>query len=158
MNGAKMELENLIGTKLAPVQFGASKEWKYWEHKTFNIHRAIVHWVPSEPISNLAEIKEKVRSKITKHFKRSWWRGFGFGVVAEFNTPPGNLNDTRELVDKFDNSKGTWQWHLFLDHQSQLVICAHTWVAGYLSPIFESLVSHYEQRGYEIHLPNENDT
>ncbi len=125
------------------------EDWTLWEHKTLNIHRAILHW---SPISKLTypDISEAVRNKINKKFKVSWWRGFAYGIIIDVPSMPDGIDIIDDSIDTRDNKNGTWQWIVLECLEPKSIVAVHTWMSGFLTPIYESLLSNYRSQGYEV--------
>lgn len=122
--------------------------WTFWEHKTLNIHRAIIH--SSNTDQTYPEISMSVRNKIDEKFKVSWWRGFGYGAIIDVPTLPNDNETIEDSIDTRDNKNGTWQWIILVCQEPKSIIAVHTWMAGFLTPIYEALISSYRAEGYEV--------
>lgn len=154
-------LKSTFGGKMNPTKFEIIEQsfpkynrldedhWTLWEHKTINMHRAILHWSNE---SNLAypAISDAIRNKIAEKYKVSWWRGFGFGVIIDVPTLPADVDTIDDSIDARDNNKGTWQWTILVCQEPKSIIAVHTWIAGFLTPIYEALLERYRIEGYEI--------
>ena len=75
----------------------SNDEWSVWEHKTWNIHRGVLCWRPMHEELTIDELATTVREKVERSFKRSWWRGFGFGVLVVLDAKP----DAFKIVDQY---------------------------------------------------------
>lgn len=124
-------------------------DWVLWEHKTLNIHRAILQWTPQAKLPYSA-IHEQLRNKISEEYKVSWWRGFGFGVILNVHSIPDRIELIEDTVDIRDNRKGTCQWVIIVCQEPKFVIAVHTWMSTFLTPIYESLIAHYQDQGYNV--------
>lgn len=125
------------------------EDWTLWEHKTLNIHRAILHWEPAAELSYPA-MSEAVRNKIDETYKISFWRGFAYGVIIDISYMPDKIDMIAESIDTRDNNKGTWQWVILICSETKSIIAIHTWVAGFLTPIYEAVLSSYASLGYKV--------
>nr|NJM04325.1 hypothetical protein [Desulfobacula sp.] len=124
-------------------------DWTLWEHKTFNIHRAILYW-PNKSDQTYPEMSDAIRNKIYEKFKVSWWRGFGYGAIIKVPTIPNGIDKIDDSIDIRDNQNGTWQWTILVCQESNSIIAVHTWMAGFLTPIYEALLNSYRTEGYEV--------
>src|SRR5262249_51214192 len=52
--------------------------------------------------------------------------------------------------DSYENSKGTMQWVVLLSGDGHAATGVHTWVEGFLSPVYRSILQRLQQRGYQI--------
>lgn len=123
--------------------------WTLWEHKTLNIHRAILFW-SNKIDQTYIEMSDTIRNKINQQIKVSWWRGFGYGVVIEVPVMPKGIENIDISIDTRSNKNGTWQWIILVCNNPKCVIAVHTWMAGFLTPIYEMLLNSYRNEGYEV--------
>ena len=124
-------------------------DWTLWEHKTLNIHRAILHWSPASKVSYPA-INEAVTNKIAEKYKVSWWRGFAYGVIIDVSSIPDQVEMIDASIDTKGNTNGTWQWVILICSETKSVIAIHTWMAGFLTPIYEAVLTRYSSMGYDV--------
>jgi hypothetical protein len=143
-----MDVNTHIGNKLQVINIDIGREWLLWEHKAFNIHRAVIHWDASKLKLTLSDIQKNVRDLIKRQFKVRFWRGFGFGTVVALAELPYDISAFEKSVDQRDNRQGTWQWIILIDNNSKKYLSNHTWAKGYLTPIYESILSNLESNGY----------
>ena len=144
-----MLLNAILETKLRHDPARSSGDWRVWEHKTLNIHRGVLCWRPAEEPATYGGVSAAVRAKVAECFKRSWWRGFGFGVVVELDRMPAGIEAADDDVDTRDNRKGTWQWSVLAFRQPQVALGVHTWTHGYLTDVYAGLLAHYQSQGYQ---------
>lgn len=142
------DLDKIFSTKLKPLCNDTKDNLRVWEHKTFNIHRAILHYRFETECKEYDEIGDLVRKEINDRFKVSWWRGLGYGVVIEELALDGEKDDFLKYIDEKDNPKGTWQWLIIKNTQDKKIIGIHTWALGYLTSIFIETIRYYRHEGY----------
>ena len=123
--------------------------WTFWEHKTINIHRSILHWSANSELSYPA-ISDAVRVKIKEKYKASWWRGFAYGAIIDVPTTPDGIDNIGESIDNRDNKNGAWQWIILVCQESKSVVAIHTWTVGFLTPIYEAIIARYRSDGYNV--------
>ena len=54
-----MDIFPHIGKRLKKINVDFGREWSLWEYKTFNIHRAIVHWNAPNLQPTMEDIQKK---------------------------------------------------------------------------------------------------
>lgn len=143
-------LPEFISGRLKPLATDLPSPWRLWQHKTFNIHRGVVHW---DTTSNRAaspsvdQMRDEVRAVVRDWFRPSWWRGFGFGAIVSLAVADDSLQRVVDLVDVRNDAKGTWQWIVlyFPDCQAAVGVC--TWTEGYLAPVYRNLLTAFEANG-----------
>jgi len=110
--------------------------WRFWELRTLNMHRVVGLLQPYRQFADARDFELHVREAVARHFKCSWWRGMGFGVVAQGAAVPLRAADLKLLVDVRENSKGTLQWVILVSAERDLALGVHTWMETYLSPVY----------------------
>ena len=80
--------------------------WTFWELRTLNMHRVVGLLREDRPLSDAHALETSIRGAVSRHFKRSWWRGMGFGVVAQVATLPLKADD---LIDSLMPILGGWR-------------------------------------------------
>ena len=126
----------------------SNDEWSVWEHKTWNVHRGVLCWRPMLEDLTIDELATTVREKVERSFKRSWWRGFGFGVLVVLDAKPDAFKIIDQFIDTRENAKGTWQWVILVFPKANVAVGVHTWTAGYLSSVFQGLLNAWEATGF----------
>ena len=145
-----VSLDHILEAKLRHDPARSSDAWGVWEHKTLNMHRGVLHWRPRDAPAAYGDVTSAVRAKVAECFKRSWWRGFGFGVVVELDRMPAGIEAADDDIDTRDNRKGTWQWSVLAFREPQVALGIHTWTHGYLTEVYTLLLAHYESQGYRV--------
>lgn len=145
-----MQIRELLEQRLKPCTEIPDSEWQVWEHKTLNMHRAVLEWTPHRALRNYGEVSGSIRAEVARRFKVSWWRGMGFGAVVYLPFPPDEMATCVDDIDVRQNSKGTWQWSIFVLKESRAVLGVHMWMSGYLSSVYELVLSQCETEGYQV--------
>jgi hypothetical protein len=143
-----MSVEEVLQSKLC-IRESSIEECQVWEHKTFNTHRGVLHLRFTESQS-LFQMSETVTQRVSELFRVSWWRGFGFGAVLESPNIPEDVATIDSYIHTRAKSKATWQWIILTCPTAETAIGVHTWVEGYLTPVFRRLLDHYESLGYQV--------
>jgi hypothetical protein len=144
----KHELSELTAGKLQLCGDVREANWHCWEKRSLNLHRvvALCTYAPAAA----RDLETQVRETLGGHFRCAWWRGLGFGVVIEIRDVVGFPEEYRPLVDGRANPKGTWQWVILVSRARRRAWGLHTWLEGYLSPIYRGLLGRLEEQGFEI--------
>jgi hypothetical protein len=145
-----MQIADILSQRLNRIQASSDAEWQVWEHKTFNIHRAVLEWTPGGTGRTYAEMSPAIRAEVARRLKVSWWRGMGFGIVVHLAAVPQGLEACLDDIDGRANSRGTWQWSVFVLERNRAAIGAHMWMSGYLSVVYNALLQVCELEGYQI--------
>jgi hypothetical protein len=59
-------------------------------------------------------------------------------------------DDLKILVDEYENNKGTMQWVILLTGDAPKATGVHTWVEGFLSPVYRAVLQALSDSGYQI--------
>ncbi len=124
-------------------------DWSFWERKNLNLHRVVAAWRRGDGITDVAGVRESVRTAIGRHFRRAWWRGLAFGAAVEVDSIGVDPMDLAELVDGRENVHGTWQWVALVARDGR-ALGVHTWIEGYLSPVYLRLLERLRSQGFEV--------
>lgn len=84
--------------------------WTFWELRTLNRHRVVGLANPYRPFADAHDLETEIREVVARHFKRAWWRGMAYGVVADVAGISLGPDDLKTLVDVRENSRGDLQW------------------------------------------------
>jgi len=144
----RREIPELIRGRLRARDDLRETDWLFWEKRNLNLHRvvALCTYAPS----SASELETRVRDTLGRHFRCAWWRGLGFGAVLEVRDIAGFPEEFAPLVDGRANPKGTWQWLVLVSRQGRAACGLHTWVAGFLSPVYQELLIRLALHGYEV--------
>jgi hypothetical protein len=123
--------------------------WTFWELRTINRHRVIGLLAEPRTYSDTAALGGEIRAAIGRHFKRAWWRGLGFGVVAIVETT-WTPDDIATLVDDRENPQGVLQWLVTASPDGRHAVGAHTWERVFLSPAYTAILDALATGGYQV--------
>ena len=124
--------------------------WAFWELRNLNMHRVVGLLRADEPVSDIAHLDANFRGVLERTFKRAWWRGIAWGVVADIGPLSVRPDDLKVLVDGRENAKGTMQWVVLVDGGAHRVTGVHTWVEGYLGPVYRAVLHSLADRRFQI--------
>jgi hypothetical protein len=124
--------------------------WAFWELRNINMHRVVGLFRPDGPIVDVGTLNTTLRDALARNFKRAWWRGIAYGVVADAGAFSPAPDDLKVLVDSYENTKGTMQWVVLVDASSRKVTGVHNWIEGYLGPVYRAVLQSLASQGYQI--------
>jgi len=124
--------------------------WTFWELRTLNMHRVVGLAGEYRQFADARDLEAEIRGVLTRNFKRAWWRGIAYGVVAEVSAISLSPGDLKLLVDIRENNKGTLQWVILAASHVQTALGVHTWIEGYLSPVYRDILQALAARGYQV--------
>lgn len=142
------ELGELVAGRLSPRADIREPDWSFWEKRNLNLHRVVALCRYAPPTAR--ELAARCRDTLGLHFRCAWWRGLGFGVVVELRDAAGFPDEYLPLVDGRANAQGTWQWVILVSRARRLAWGLHTWIEGYLSPVYRGLLNRLEEQGFAI--------
>jgi len=122
----------------------------FWEVRNLNMHRVVGFPRVERSFADAHGLDAEIRSVLSRNFKRSWWRGIAYGVVASVGTLSLTPDDLRILIDVRENAKGTLQWVILVTSDGREAIGVHTWVEGYLSSVYRAILRALAERGCQI--------
>jgi hypothetical protein len=132
--------------------------WAFWELRNINMHRVVGLFRPDIPIVDVGTLNTTLRDGLARNFKRAWWRGIAYGVVADAGSFSPTTDDLKVLVDSYENTKGTMQWVVLVDGQAHKVTAVHNWIEGYLGPVYRAVLQSLAAQGYQINsVMKDND-
>jgi hypothetical protein len=142
-------ISSVVDGKLSDRGDLSEPSWRFWERRNLNMHRLVGQW--SLPRSlEATELGAEARAAIGRHFRRAWWRGLAWGVVVEVPDIALTPADVKELIDVRENTRGTWQWLVLVSPARKTVLASHTWIEGYLSPVYRGLLGQLQERAFQI--------
>jgi hypothetical protein len=143
-------MEFNFDTKLMTPKTPVSREtWRTWEKKTFNIHRGVIDWNIRGHCNSIEEIAARIRAGVKTEFHPGWLRGFGFGAILRFVDAPIDIANICHHVDTLNKKNGVWQWVIVCFDEEKVALVIHTWLQGYLRPVYESLMGQLSASGYQ---------
>ena len=124
--------------------------WTFWELRNINMHRVVGLLKEQRRFADPHDLETEIRGTIARNFKRAWWRGLAYGVVAEVTPISWNPDDLKVLVDIYESSKGVLQWVVLVSHDDRTAIGVHTWEEAYLSFVYRSALGSLAAAGYRV--------
>jgi hypothetical protein len=124
--------------------------WTFWELRTLNVQRVVGFLTEHRQFADARDLEAGIREIISRHFKRSWWRGMALGVVAEVRAISLSADDLKLLVDIRENASGTLQWVILVESQARVALGVHTWMETYLSPVYRGTLRALAETGYQV--------
>lgn len=124
--------------------------WTFWELRTLNMHRVVGYVNGHRQPTNARDLEAEIRGVVSRKFKRAWWRGMAYGVVAEVAAISLSTDDLKILVDLRENSKGTLQWVILVASHARVALGVHTWMEGYLSPVYRGTLQALAEAGCKV--------
>jgi hypothetical protein len=124
--------------------------WTFWERRTLNIHRVVGLSRADRRFTDARALDTELRATFARNFTRAWWRGIAYGAVVNVGTLTLTPDDLKILVDEYENEKGTMQWVILLTGDAPKATGVHTWIEGFLSPVYRSVLQALSDSGYQI--------
>jgi hypothetical protein len=143
----KIDIPANLLTRKAPK---AHSDWAIWEKKNLNIHRGLIG-LNAPRIDSIHSLAEQIRLGVREEFKPNWFRGFGFGTIIGFKEVPSDFAEICQHIDTRNKKNGVWQWAVVVLQEDKVAIAIHTWLHGYLRPVYDSILQQLEQSGYQCH-------
>jgi hypothetical protein len=125
---------------------GRSAAQSMWRRKTKNIFRGVFELDCTG--SSSGQISERVLKTVEVEYEPGFLVPFAFGVVLHFTSEAPTPSQLEHLVDDRARKRGTWQWLVVVDQTRKEAYGIHMWANGYLTPVFEALLKHFEGQGY----------
>ena len=123
--------------------------WTFWELRTLGIHRVVALNERQTPVPDASALDLEIRA-VSRHFQRAWWRGLAYGVAVDVPSLQMDAEQLETLVDVHDNRKGALQWVILVARSSSLAMGCHTWIEGYLSPVYRAILRGLEEQGFNV--------
>ena len=124
--------------------------WTFWELKNLNIHRVVGLRQAGLNVRDARALDAELRGALARNFKRAWWRGIAYGVIVDVGSLTLSPDDLKILVDAYENNKGDMQWVILLAGDARQATGIHTWIEGFLSPVYRDLLQQLQNNGYQI--------
>jgi hypothetical protein len=118
--------------------------------RNLNMHRVVGLLGAHQPFADAGDLEAAIRGAIARNFKRAWWRGLAYGVVAEVAATSWSPDDLKGMVDIYENSKGVLQWVILTAVDDRAAIAVHTWMESYLSPVYRDTLAGLTAVGYGV--------
>ena len=149
------DLSSIVGAAAARRKLGLRHDlgetgWIFWELRTLNRHRAVGYWKDNRRLTDARVLESEIRDAMSHNFKRSWWRGFAYGVVRELDAITWSPDDLKWLVDIHENPKGVLQWVILIANDRRSATGVHTWMEVYLSPVYREILQALTTAGYDV--------
>ncbi|MCC6511477.1 MAG: hypothetical protein IT423_20425 [Pirellulaceae bacterium] len=125
-------------------------KWALWEKKNLNIHRGLIG-INSPPVKSIHDLARQVREGVRDEFRPNWFRGFGFGTIIRFQEVPSDFSEICQHIDTRNKKGGVWQWAVVCLEEDKVAIAIHTWLHGYLRPVYDSVLEQLAANGYQCH-------
>jgi len=133
---------------LAPRPSRQSGRYSLYEKKTLNMHRGVVVIEHADAWGSTDALAAEVRRSVREEFRPAWWRGFAFGAILRFDKVDPNLSVLANAIDPYNRRGGVWQWAVICVDQGRVAIGMHTWLHGYLRPIYDTTLQQLSNAGY----------
>ncbi len=137
-------------TLLKPIAPQHCLDWTIWQKKNLNIHRGLIEFTANR-VDSIDDLAREVREGVRREFRPGWLRGFGFGTVIHFNDVPFDFAQICQHIDTRSSRHGVWQWIIVCFDEDKIAVAIHTWLKGYLRPIYDSVLQQLDDVGYECH-------
>jgi hypothetical protein len=124
--------------------------WTFWELRTLNLHRVVGLVHECREFTSARDLEGEIRGAISRNFKRSWWRGLAYGVIAEVTSISWGTADLEVLVDIYENSRGVLQWVILVATDTRTAVGVHTWMEAYLSPVYRDTHQALTAAGFHV--------
>ena len=124
--------------------------WTFWERRTLNIHRVVGLSRADRRVTDARALDTELRAAFARNFKRAWWRGIAYGAIVNVGTLTLTPDDLKILVDEYENNRGTMQWVILLSGDAPKATGVHTWIEGFLSPVYRAVLQGLSDSGYLI--------
>lgn len=125
---------------------GKSPAIALWVRRTPNVFRGVLELDCTR--KTVEESGVVVRDAVTAEYSPGLIVPFAFGVILHYSNASPNAAAVQHLVDDRARSRATWQWIIVVDNSTKRVFAVHMWMRGYLTPVYEALIKHFENSGY----------
>lgn len=138
-------------TLLTPITPKHHPTWALWEKRNLNTHRGLIEFTAAR-VDSIDDLASEVREGVRGEFRPGWFRGFGFGTIIHFREVPSDFTQICRHVDTRNKRHGVWQWIIACLDEDKIAVAIHTWLHGYLRPVYDSVVQQLNELGYECHV------
>jgi hypothetical protein len=118
--------------------------------RNLNIHRVAGLFEERRQFAGARELEAEMRAVVSRNFKRSWWRGMAYGVVAVAGAISLSPDELKMLVDDRENQSGTLQWVILISSDTRIALGVHTWIEGRLSPVYRDILQALNESKYRV--------
>ncbi len=125
---------------------GKSSARSLWMRKSSNLFRGVVEIDFADP--ERIEVGQVVREVVKAEYEPGFVVPFAFGAILNFKRSAPSVQELAHYIADRAQRGGTWQWLLVVDEQQRRVAGVHMWMSGYLTPVYESLLRHFNANGY----------
>src|ERR1700752_1642112 len=73
--------------------------WMFWELRNLNMHRVVGLVNEHRQFTDAHDLDAEIRGVVSRYFKRAWWRGMAYGIVADVPSISLSLDDLKVTVD-----------------------------------------------------------
>jgi len=124
--------------------------WALWEKKNLNLHRGLIEFTALH-VDSIHDLAREAREGVHDEFRPGWFRGFGFGTIIHFHKVPSDFAEICQHVDTRNKRHGVWQWTVACLDEEKVAVAIHTWLNGYLRPVYDSVLQQLDESGYKCH-------
>lgn len=128
---------------------GKSPALSLWVRRTPNIFRGVLELDCTSKTVEGAAIA--VRDTVAAEYSPGLIVPFAFGAILRYTHTSPNASDVEHLIDDRARARATWQWIIVVNSSSKHAYGVHMWMRGYLTPVYETLINHFENSGYVCH-------
>jgi hypothetical protein len=122
--------------------------WNLWRKKNVNIHRGLIE-LTAQHMNSIHDLAGEVREAVRVEYRPGWFRGFGFGTIIHFKDIPADFSQICQHVDKRNRLRGVWQWTIACFDEDKTAVAIHSWLHGYLRPVYDAVLKQLEENGYQ---------
>jgi hypothetical protein len=117
-----------------------------WVKKGRNVFRGVIEiYLHDEGAAVAAGL---VRDIVKREFKPGLIVPFAFGAILHFDGTSPNASEMANYIDTKARWRDTWQWVIVCDESRKAAYGIHTWVHGYLRPVYDDILRQLATRGY----------
>ena len=141
-------VEEAIAARLAPKEARSpDASYTLWEIRRWQLHRGVIY-LDYDTAGSAVELRDQLRQIVACEFdlRWTWLRGFGFGVVVHSRSLPSDLHLLESCIDRRNRLSGVFQWVVFVSDEPSLAFGIHTWMEGYLSSVYRTLIATLKER------------